>query len=93
MRVILRGMMIVKGRSFRPSKIISQETDPEIQGFQNEMFGNSQEVGETESEGENDEMGQTKSSSSPQGSSSSSRVEYNINICHVYLRNFSEKRE
>ena len=62
-------------RSFRSSKKIIPETDPEIQGFSDQIFGNFQEVGETEIEGENDEMGKTKSSSSPQKSSSSSKVE------------------
>ena len=52
-------------RSFRSSKKIIPETDPEIQGFSDQIFGISQEVGETEIEDENDEMGKTKSSSSP----------------------------
>ena len=59
-------------RSFRPSKKIIPETDPEIQGISKEIFENSQEVGETEIEGE---MGQPKSSWSPQESSSSSKTE------------------
>ena len=52
-------------RSFRSSNKIIPETIPESQGFSNEIFGNSQRVGETVEEGENDEMGQTKVSSSP----------------------------
>ena len=55
-------------RSFRSSKKIIPETYPEIQGFSDQIFGISQEVGETEIEDENDEMEKTKSSSSPQKS-------------------------
>ena len=62
-------------RSFRSSNKIIPEPDPKIQRFSDEIFGNFPKVEETEMEGENDEMGKTKSSSSPQKSSSSSKVE------------------
>ena len=62
-------------RSFRSSKKIIPETDPEIQGFSDQIFGNFQEVGETVIEGENDEMGKTISSSSSRRFSSSPKVE------------------
>ena len=62
-------------KSFRSSKKIISESDLEIQGFSNEIFGDFPKVEETEMEGENDEMGKTKSSSSSQRSSSSPTVE------------------
>ena len=54
---------------------ITPESDPEIQGISDEIFGDFPNVEETAMEDENDEMEKSKSSSSSHRSSSSPKVE------------------